>query len=210
MTEYEINNLAYQKVGLIINGLYLLATLLLAALAIFGERIKQSWHRPKLRLTLDEPTLTGHYNTGQKGWYYHVKVINDRKRAPAQNVRVLLCKVMKKGPDGSWLYHKFSGPVQVMWIWPDFLPQYITVGPDERATFCSVLENSEAIDLKLYVVPMNLPPYINSNEPTKIVFKAVSDTAESNELGIEIAWDGKWEPGFIEMKTHMVLRQVDA
>jgi len=206
MTEYEINNLAYQKIDLIISGLYLFATLLLAFLALFGERIKQAWNRPELRLILDEPTLTSHSNATEKGWYYHVKVINEKRRAPAQNVRVLLCKVMKKGPDGAWLEHKFSGPVQVMWIWPDFMPQYLTIGPDEKATFCSVLENSKTIELKLYVVPMNLPQQINIKEPTKLVFRAVSDNAQSKELPVEISWDGEWEQGVTEMKRHMIMR----
>lgn len=212
MTEYEITNLGYQKVALIINGLYLAATLLLAVVALFGERIKQLWSHPKLQLILDEPTLTGHSNSDEKGWYYHLRVKNDRKHAPAKNVRVLLYKLMKKGPDGSWLEQKFSGPVQVMWIWADNMPQYLTVGPDVQSTFCCSMENSTTINLKLYLMPMNLLQYQNivPDDPTRLMFKAVSDIAESNNLTLELAWDGQWEQGASEMKKHFIVKTIDS
>lgn len=57
---------------------------------------------------------------------------------------------------------------------------------------------------------MNLPRQIIFNNPTKLTFKAVSDIAESNELTLELAWDGKWEQGFIEMKNHMIIKEVSA
>jgi len=174
MTEYE-------KYSLLLNIIYVVATLLLAALALWGEKIRQIWTKPRLSIDLDEPTLTSHTD-GKDGWYYHIRVKNSRKSTPARNVRVLLCAVFKKGPDGEWHERKFSGPVQALWRWPQYAPQYATVGPDEHSTFGCLREDSNSFQIQLYWTPLNLNCAIIPNDPTKLQFKAVSDTAESSML----------------------------
>ena len=89
---------------------------------------------PKLVLFLNEPALTV-TNSGIKGWYYILSVKNTRRSTPAQNVRILLSEMFKKGPDGAWQEKKFSGPTQVKWRWPGSMPLYTTVGPEAHATF---------------------------------------------------------------------------
>jgi hypothetical protein len=210
MTDYETASLAYQKWSILISGAYVVITLGLVVAAIWGEKIRQWLNKPRLRMILDQQTLTTHSDTNKKGWYYHLLVINDKKNSPAKNVRVLLSKVSKKGPDGLWHEHKFSGPVQVMWIWPDMMPQYLTVGPEEHSTFGRLLEDSNLFEFRLYLRPMNLPSGIPPNDPTKLEFKAVSDTAESKVLRLEIAWDGQWVQGITEMKDHLIIKEVDA
>jgi hypothetical protein len=114
----------------------------------------------------------------------------------------------KKGPDGSWKEQKFSGPTQVMWRWPQFSPLYTTVGPEEISTFGSLLENATSFELQLYWCPNNLQSTIPSKEPTRLTFKAVSDTGESKPLIIDVAWDGIWAEGREEMKDHLVVKEV--
>ena len=210
MNEYEIRNLSLQEYSLWINGLYVLATLLLAAIAIWGERIRQRWLRPKLSLALAEPTLTHHSAPDSKGWYYHLRVVNDRRTSPATNVRVLFQRMLKKGADDTWQEQRFTGPVQVMWRWPNYTPQFTTVGPDEYSAFARIIEGRKALELRLYWYPNNLTPFIPSGEITRLQFKAVSDIAESNVLTIEIAWDGQWEQGSTEMARHMIIKKVNA
>lgn len=208
MTEYELRNLSLQEHALWINGLYVMATLLLAAIAIWGEKIRQWWMRPKLVIVLDGSTLTSHSNTDKRGWYYHLRVSNGRRASPASNVRVLLTGVQKKGRDNSWQEEKFSGPVQVCWRWPDQTPQFATIGPDEHSTFARIVEDSKAIELRLYWYPNNLRPTIPPHDRTRLHFKAVSDTTESKSLILEIEWDGQFEQGTIEMEKHMVVHEV--
>ena len=210
MNEYEIRNLSLQEYSLWIDGLYVLATLLLAAIAIWGDRIRQRWLRPKLRLVLDEPTLTSHSGPDSKGWYYHLRVVNDRRASPATNVRVLFQQMLKKGADDTWQERRFTGPVQVMWRWPDYIPQFTTIGPDEYSAFACIVEGDKALQLRLYWYPNNLTPFIPPREITRLQFKAVSDIAESNVLTIEIAWDGQWEQGSTEMARHMIIKKVNA
>jgi hypothetical protein len=118
--------------------------------------------------------------------------------------------MLKKGPDDSWQEQRFTGPVQVMWRWPDHIPQFATIGPDEYSTFARIIEGEKSLELRLYWYPNNLTAFIPPREITRLQFKAVSDIAESNALTIEIAWDGQWEQGSTEMARHMIIKEVNA
>jgi hypothetical protein len=210
MNEYEIRNLNLQEYSLWINGLYVLATLLLAAIAIWGEKLRQLWFRPKLRLLLDEPTLTFHSDSPSrpKAWYYHLRVVNNRRTTPAINVRVLFQRMLKKGADDTWQEQRFTSPVQVKWRWSEYTPQFVTVGPDEYSSFAHIVQGENSLRLNLYWYPNNLTALIRAREITRLQFKAVSDITESNVLAIEVAWDGEWEQGSTEMAKHMIIKEV--
>ena len=197
----------YEQYSLIIRAAGVTATLIAIIIAIWGERIRQIWTKPRLSISLHEPGFTK-TTSGIKGWYYLISVTNDRQSSPARNARLLLTRVFKKGPDGSWQEQRFSGPTQVCWQFPKRKPLYPTVGPEELSTFGSLLENSDALELALYWYPNNLEPKIPPNEPTRLEFKAVSDIAESKALVIEVAWDGRWVEGAKEMRDHCIVQEV--
>ena len=199
----------FEKYSLWINSIFAFLTFAAIIAAIWGEKIRQIWTKPKLKIMLYEPSLTK-TTTGIKGWYFLIRVSNERPSSPAINVRILLTNIYKKGPDGSWIEQKFSGPTQVMWRWPQFSPLYTTVGPEELSTFGFLLEDADSFELQLYWRPNNLQCNIPSNEATRLKFKAVSDTAESKPLIIELAWDGIWVEGRDEMKDHLVVKEVIA
>jgi hypothetical protein len=178
--------------------------------AIWGERIRQRWVKPKLKISLSQPT--GSLNRradGKWAWYYSINVVNKRRSSPAISVRVLLIAIEKKRPDGNWIPIVFSAPVQVMWRWPNVTPQYTTIGPDEISTFGFIVEDSTEFALQLYWCPNNLIPKFPPNEPVRLSFKAASDMAESNILTVEIAWDGKWEDDDNEMLQHMKVKETE-
>jgi hypothetical protein len=199
----------FEKYSLWIGFGGVLATFAAVVVAIWGERIRQTWSSPKLTITLDEPSLTT-TNDGRKGWYYLLCVKNERQSSPALNVRVLLTRVFKKGPDGSWQEQRFSGPTQVTWRWADLMPLYTTVGPEERATFGFLLQGSQAFELRLYSSPNNLRGDVPKGDPTRLEFRAVSDTVRSAAITVEVEWDGKWVEGRAEMQGHLVVKQVIA
>lgn len=200
----------FEKYSLWISLGGVLATLAAVVVAIWGERIRQYFASPKLTITLEEPSLTTR-NDGRNGWYYLLCVRNERQTTPALNVRVLLIRVFKKGPDGSWQEQRFSGPTQVTWRWPDLMPLYATIGlAEERATFGSLLQDSRAFKLRLYSYPNNLQREVPRGEPTRFEFRAVSDTVGSETITVEVAWDGTWAEGLTEMKRHLIVKQVHA
>jgi hypothetical protein len=119
-----------------------------------------------------------------------------------------MTKVYRKGPDDSWIEQRFSGPTQVLWQWPNIMPMFLTLGRSEvNATFAAVLQDTGVIELRMYWYPNNLSKNIEPNDPARLCFKAVSDMVESNEITIEIAWDGQWFEGRAEMAEHLIIRQ---
>jgi hypothetical protein len=202
MTEFEKYSLLIDAVGAVV-------TLAAVVIAIWGERIRQIWTKPRLGISLHEPAFNI-TTSGKKGWYYLICVANGRPSSPAQNVRLLLTKVYKIGPDGLWQEQNFSGPTQVVWRWRDITPPYATIGPKQLSTFGCLRENSDFFELQLYWYPNNLKRAIPPNEPTRLEFKAVSDTAESKATTIEVAWDGRWVEGVTEMQNHCVVKEVKA
>lgn len=199
----------FEKYSLIIVGISAVASFLVVTVAIWGERIRQFWVKPKLQMKLDDPIgILNKTSDGKKGRYYLLRVSNNRKSSPAKNVRVLLTRVFKRGPDDTWIEKVFSGSTQVTWRWPLQMPLYLTIGPDELSTFGFLMEDSDKFSLQLYSIPNNLNHLISPNDPTRFEFKAVSDTAESNTLVVEVAWDGKWVEGGKEMQNHLIVKEI--
>ena len=202
MSDYELSSLW-------VNGAMAVATFLAVLVALFGERLRQSWIRPKLKLELIEPAFTKN-NLVQAGWYYLLNASNKRLESPASNVRVMLTRVLRQSPDGSWQEQRFSGPIQVTWRWPDQMPQFATVGQPATATFGFLRENQRAFQLSMVFYPNNLDPEIAADTPTRLVFRAVSDTSESDELVLEVAWDGAWTEEWSEINDHLKVKAVPA
>ncbi len=197
MTTYESWSLGVQIAGIVV-------AIAVICVAIFQEKIRQWFSRPQITLSLIEPNLTS-TNQQVMGWYYLLKVESTR---PAPNGRVMLTRIFKRRPDDSWIEQRFSGPTQVLWQWPDIMPMSSNFGPSGlNATFAAVLQDTGVIELRMYWFPNNLPRKIEPNDPTRLCFKAVSDMAESNEVTIEIAWDGQWFEGRAEMAEHLIIRQ---
>lgn len=200
MSDYEICSLW-------VNGAMAVATFLAVLVALFGERLRQSWTRPKLKLELIESAFTKN-NLARAGWYYLLNASNERLESPASNVRVILTRVLRKSPDGLWQEQRFSGPIQVTWRWPDQMPQFATVGQPATATFGFLREGEDAFELSMVFYPNNLDPAIAANTPTRLVFRAVSDTSESDELIVEVAWDGGWAEERSDMDDHLKVTSV--
>lgn len=99
----------FEKYTLIISALGVIVTAFVVVVAIWGEKLRQIWANPKLKITLGEPTLNT-TTSGVKGWYYLIRISNERPSSPAQNTRLILTKIFKIGPNGSWQERNFSGP----------------------------------------------------------------------------------------------------
>ncbi len=102
-----------------------LAALILAGLAVWGNSIRAKLVGPKLKLKLFDPEgeridLTD----GSQARYYHLRVINERRSSQANNVRVVLTKVMRPAADGTIPTESLTGPVQLIWQHGHSMPQY--------------------------------------------------------------------------------------
>jgi len=90
------------------------------------------------------------------------------------------------------------------------MPQFATVGQPTAATFGCLTEGQDAFELSMVLYPNNLHREIVANNPTRLVFRAVSDTSESDELIVEVAWDGVWTEARSEIGDHLKVQAVPA
>ncbi len=199
MTTYEIWSL-------IIQGLVGVGTLLVAAIAIWGNLIRSCWSGPKLKVSLHNPMgeLTK-LNDGTAVRYYHLRVTNSRKWSPAHNVRVLLTKIFQTAADGRWVDRSFSGPLQLTWQFPQFHVRFSFIGPDDISDLGRIIKGKQ-FTVTPYVVPNNFHGYVGPNQRVKVEVIAVADNGQSEPVLIEIAWDGDWTDDSTEMGSHLVVK----
>jgi hypothetical protein len=202
---------AVEQWQIISNLLVAIGTLLIAILAIWGERIKYRCVGPKLSVTLVDPRgeqvdISSSPNSPKWARYYHLRVANKRRWAPANNVRVVITQILKPSQDGELANSTLSGPLQLRWQFADL--SYRTVGPE---VICDLghLIRDQKFSLTPYHWASNFEGSLQPNQSMLVVVQAVADNAESNPLCISITWDGIWTDDTDEMQTHLIVREVD-
>ncbi len=186
-----------------------LATLLLAVLAIWGNSIRSKLVGPKLTLKLFDPLGERiDLSDGSEARYYHLRVTNTRRTARANNVRVVLTKVMRSAADGSFPSESLTGPIQLTWQHGHSMPQYPTIGPAINCDLGFIVKGKRFMLCTLFV-PNNLNPQVLKDQKIRIEALAVSDETESKPVCVEIAWDGDWKEDAKEMSKHMVVKQIN-
>ena len=163
---------------------------------------------PKLEVTLHDPEgepISG--GDGTPARFYHLKIRNKRRWAPAHNVRVLLTKVNKPAADGSFPMAALSGPLQLTWQFPQFHPLFPTIGPNDICDLGN-LQRGRAFTLSPYLTPNNFQGSLPAAGKMRVEVIAAADNAESSPLLVEIAWDGQWSDDTGTMSKHLVVKQV--
>ena len=193
--------------SLVVGSIAAAATFCAVFAALWGERLRQRWSKPKLKLSL--LSTLGELNEtaqGVQGRYYGLALRNEKLSSPATNTRVNLLDIQVQGADAKWRSLPFTKPVQVSWRWPQRTPPLITVGAEEVASFLFLMRPDAFLQLQLPWCPNNLDRRIPPDQPTRLVFQAVSDTAVSNVLTVDVKWDGEWSEEASQMAQHLVVQ----
>lgn len=207
---YVTNNMTDQQFcwQMAIQIASVIATLLLAVIAIWGDAIKSALVGPKLALSINDPLGERiDQSDGRKCRYYHLRIFNERKSAPAHNVRVVLTKLLKPAADDSIPDSALAGSVQLNWRFGRYQPQFPTIGPTMICDLGYLIDGQE-FKLSTIYNPNNLNCKVEADQRIHIEVIAVSDEMESKPLRIEIAWDGGWSDDTVEMKRHLVVKEV--
>jgi len=186
--------------------------------ALFGDILRSKWFPPCLQLTLPHPeghktqikwpvkTETGMEQRAEDVRYYHLRVSNTRRWSPAREVQVFLTRVEEPGPDNA-LQVVWSGDIPVYWDHQELFPPARTIGPAADCVLCSVLKGG-ALVLHPLVVPFNMKTRWEKSCTVITSFQARSSQADSDNIRVQIAWDGHWEDGEAEMKRHLVVKML--
>jgi hypothetical protein len=159
-----------------------------------------------------EVTLEFHQARKQQGReqeFYHLRVKNGRRWAPARNVRVVLTGLARSTADQSFATLPLSGPLQLQWQFAQTSLQYPVIGPDHTCDLGHVESNS-GFSLSTYVTPNNFQGMIRGNQRIRVEIRGLADNGESDPLFLEIAWDGVWSDDTVEMRRHLLVKAVQS
>lgn len=187
-----------------------------ALVALFGQAFRAKFFPPLLSLTLvsveGEKTpirLTWSENGQPKtrvedGRYYHLRVSNGRRWSPANQVQIFLLRLEEPGPDGEFR-STWVGEVPLRWRNQETVPLLRTIGPSADCDLCGVVKD-KWLELLTLIAPFNLD--VKRREGSSIVLsvQARGNEADSKILRVQISWDGKWEDGALEMKSHLTIK----
>ena len=186
-----------------------IGTIAVAILAIWGQRISHFLGLgPKLHLRLQDPQGEFIISSGggsvSKIRYYHVKVWNSHRWAQATNARVVINGIARPAADGRYTQQPLVGPLQLMWRFAKYHPQYCVLGPSE---ICDLGYVNEKQFVFTTFVDQNhcFLGTIQPKQRARIELMAFADNAESQPLYLDISWDGAWSEDTLRMANHLVI-----
>ncbi len=183
-------------------------TLTLAVVALWGHIIKDRWLGPKLNIALkNSKGQKSEFNDGVISRYFHLRVFNERRAAPAHNVRVVIKDIFSPKADGTMYILPLSGPIQLSWQYQGSNPQFQTIGAESTCDL-GYLRQNEPFKLSALYQHVSFDGTVKAGERIIVDLVALSDEAESNVLKIEISWDGLWSDDSDEMINHLVVKQM--
>jgi len=148
------------------------------------------------------------FSDGVVSRYYHLRVWNERRVSPAHNVRFVIKSLYRPNADGTMSQTSLSGPLQLTWQFQGSNPQFQTIGAESTCDL-GFLRQGEYFTLSTLFKNISFDHTVKKGQKIIVYLMALSDEVESNELKLEIAWDGTWSDDSDEIVKHMVVKQLD-
>jgi hypothetical protein len=189
-----------------------IGTVLVAILAIWGDYFRYKFAGPQIELSLNDPRgdLTLRSNQTHT-YFFHLKVHNRRQWSPAKDVRVLLDRIAKRAPDGSFVLEPLVYPLPLAWTPGEIKDFQRTVADTETCDLGFLDEKADNFRLSTLITPNNFKGYVRAGAALRArIVASGRDATSSKPLFLEIAWDGRWTVDRDEMKKHLVVKEVKA
>jgi hypothetical protein len=203
----------YWKVAEVITGVFTaIGTVAVAVLAIWGDFFRYKFAGPQLELSLNDlrGNLTPRTN-GTHTYFFHLKIRNRRVWSPAKDVRVLVERIARRGPDGSFFAEPLVYPVPLAWTPSELGDFQRTIADTETCDLGFLDQNAEAFKLSVLFAPGNFKGYVRADRAIHVRIVALGQNVTSSRpLFLEIAWDGRWTTDRDEMRKHLVIKEIAA
>jgi hypothetical protein len=189
-----------------------IGTVLVAVVAIWGDFLRYKLAGPQLELSLNDPRgdLTPRTNQTH-AYFFHLKIRNRRLWSPAKDVRVLLERIARRRPDGSFFVEPLVYALPMTWTPSEMGEVQRTVAETEMCDLGSLDENSDRFILSAFIRPSNFKGWVLRNDAIHIRIVASGQNATSSKpLSLEIAWDGVWPADDEEIQKHLVIKEIAA
>ena len=188
-------------------------TWLIAVIAIWGERIRSWFFKPKLEIALLNPkgelvtrpvTSGGASVLTQQSFqtrYYHIRLINKARWPVAHDAQVQIIQMEEPGPAAN---RKLSTPAccRCPGVMRSFILRRELLGLRQTPTSCSC-ETMAGSTSRRCSSRTTSRCCIKAIQIFGSLLQARSTEADSKPLRLQIAWDGKWDQGEAEMAKHI-------
>ena len=184
----------------------------IAALALWGEKIRAALFKPKLRLELSTSGERTRFVDGPEEerypvHHYHLRVTNQR-RVIAHDVQVLVTRLDLLGPDNRPQPYYTSAHLPLAWRLQEIYGNSRTIGRATKADASLLYVRQEFLRITLILTPNNFPDTmagITGGAHFWLTLVARGLESESRPLRLKIDWDGRWEEGESEMRRHLTI-----
>lgn len=186
-----------------------IGTILVAILAIWGDRIRTRILGPKIYLEVPNPPGTHvTLKSGEEVFYLYLRVRNRKVFSWAPNCQVLLQAVQTREPDGQ--YHDLPLPVPLQFMWCLSVPETYTMRRNYGVDVGFICKNElSQIKTTFYRTPNNFQGIVTPGSSVRYYIEIVADNyASHNPYVCEISWDGQWSDKPDEMCRHVNVRFV--
>jgi hypothetical protein len=191
------------------------ATFLAVFVALFGSWLRNVIAPPRLTISLASgsgfPSILYGRNIATQelhqtaGFWYHVRVDNHTRWNPVSDVYVFLLSV--EAPDAAGQFKPiWVGQTPLGWRL-DANPQPKKIGYTAECDLCHILQDPLSLNLSPIVVGQ-VPSNFNQATRLRLTLRARGIERDSNELRVQIAWDGQWPDDRAEMSRHLVVELV--
>ncbi len=181
-----------------IDAVAALGSLLVAALAIWGEGIK-AWLAPP-KLVLQPHTLKGApallaipgviiAGGPQPARYYHLKVVNRRPWLASKNCRVLLTGFLRRGADGEFQDVLWPVPFPFIWSGEEPAPEFKTVIDEQVVDFGRWVEGGVRFEPRLRSFPVNFDGTVSRGQAIRYELKiSASNFVSRKPQVLQVDW----------------------
>jgi len=191
-----------------------------ALAALFGEWVRDKLRKPPLlrvalRSELGDRTMLRlpDYSRSAAGAlfeyparYYHLRVTNERRASPADDVQVFLLRVEEFGSDLAWRI-VWNGEVLLRWRNWEVSPLTRRIGTAADCDLCHVVKG-RGFFLEPVLAPNNLR---TKHEQANLILtlQAKSVQADSPIVRVAVKWDSWWEDDDAGMAKHLTVRIIE-
>ena len=99
-----------------------------------------------------------------------------------------------------------SGPIRLEWQWEKSNPQFPKIGPEKTCDLGHLKRDDDFFKLKTIFTPNQYKFTVAKHERMIVGIIAQSNEVESNELKLDISWNGIWSDDHDEMGNHLVIK----
>jgi len=202
----------WKTIGVVAAVVAAIGQLLIAAIAIWGDLFRYKLSGPRLKLSLNDPRGSLVRGGGEKyTYYYHLKIANRRLWAPANDVRVRVEQVSRRGPDGVFVVEPIVYSPILVWTPSNLKDVQRKVSEIETCDLGFIGSDADKFTLSTIVAPANFDGHVRKSEAIRVLITASGQNIKSSKpLLLEIAWDGTWTSDKDSMQRHLVIKQIAA